>query len=371
MSTVKVLIILILFVGAFQGIIYGIVLFKAKRNLYSNRILSVILFLLSYRLSVQIMRLFGLGYYDIWYYFMLDLSWVTGPLLYFYVKSHLDDNYKISKKELYHFIPLLVQICISIFVRLQNLYWEGTRESLSWLGYWGYVVWMNYPTIYVVASILIIVYSHKALKLLNKGVNIQEQTSRWIKRILLSFQVYFSVVLLILVIDVMVYNVFLNNNYFYFIRFFYYPFFIGISVLIYWLGMEGFARRDEKKIIPKSHLSNEERTKLELIAKELKVIVEERKLYKIQKLNLDMLAKELQTKSYLVTLCLKEIFGKNFNDYINKYRVKEVQYLLKQSGNNKYTLLSLAMEAGFNSKSSFNRAVQKHLGVSPSELKRD
>lgn len=75
-------------------------------------------------------------------------------------------------------------------------------------------------------------------------------------------------------------------------------------------------------------------------------------------------------KSYLVSKCLNEIIDKKFNDYINEYRVKEVQQLLKNAENKKYTLLSLAMEAGFNSKSSFNRAVKKQLGITPNKLKR-
>jgi len=371
MDTVKVLIILILFVGAFQGVIYGMILFRTKNNRNSNKILATILFLLSYRLLIQIMRLFGLGYYDTWYYFMLDLSWITGPLLYFYVKSQIHTNYKVSIKEYLHFIPLVIQVCVSVFVRLQNLYWEGTRESLSWLGYWGYVVWMNYPTIYIIASGLIIFYASLSLKLLNKNTSIQERTLNWIKRIIFSFQIYFSLVLLILIIDVLVYNVFLENNYFYFIRFFYYPFFIGISLLIYWLGVEGFSRRNEKNFVVKSQLSDEERVKLKFIAEELTSVVKKKELYKIQKLNLNMLADELNTKPYIISQCLKEVLGKNFNDYINEYRVNEVQFLLKQPENKKFTLLSLAMEAGFNSKSSFNRAVQKHLGVSPSQLKRN
>jgi AraC-like DNA-binding protein len=54
---------------------------------------------------------------------------------------------------------------------------------------------------------------------------------------------------------------------------------------------------------------------------------------------------------------------------VNEYRVKEFQRLLENADNSKYTLLSLAMQAGFNSKSSFNRAVKKHLGIAPSDLK--
>ena len=85
---------------------------------------------------------------------MLDLSWATGPLIYFYVKALLYPSFHLKKRDYLHFLPVLFQLCFSIFVRLQNLYWEeGSRESLSWLGYWGYVVWMNYSTIYLIDSL--------------------------------------------------------------------------------------------------------------------------------------------------------------------------------------------------------------------------
>ncbi len=63
-----IVIILLLAIGSIQGLIYGFILFRSTtQNKLANRILAIILFLLSYRLSIQIMRLFGLGYYDSWY----------------------------------------------------------------------------------------------------------------------------------------------------------------------------------------------------------------------------------------------------------------------------------------------------------------
>ncbi|MEL6843323.1 MAG: AraC family transcriptional regulator, partial [Bacteroidota bacterium] len=121
----------------------------------------------SYRLLVQILRLFGLGHYDSWYYIMLDLSWIHGALIYFYTIAQTQANFKLERKHLIHFLPVFIQISFSVFVRLQNLYWDGTRESLSWLGYYGYVLWMNNSTIYIIASSLIIIYGLKSLKLLN------------------------------------------------------------------------------------------------------------------------------------------------------------------------------------------------------------
>lgn len=371
MDTTTTLIIILLSIGCVQGLIYGGILLKStKENAQANRLLATILFFLSYRLLVQILRLFGLGRYDTWYYFMLDFSWIHGPLLYFYLKSHIAPNFKFQKKDLLHFIPFVVQIGFSIFVRLQNLYWEGSRESLSWLGYWGYVVWMNLSTIYFVASILIIIYTTKAQRLM-KSTDLKAAISSgnmdWLKRVLMAFKVYFSLVLGILLVDF----IFINNarftSYFYFTQFYYYPFFIGIAGLTYWLGLEGYKRKDFKNL--KTKISNEELAQLRLIEKELELTMKKNKWFKDPELTLSVLASKMDIKPYLLTKCLNTVKQKKFADYINQLRVEELQLLLQRPENSKYTLLSLAYEAGFNSKSSFNRAVKKHLGISPSELK--
>ena len=250
MNTFTVLTIVLFTVGAVQGIVFGLILLgSSPQNRIANRFLAGILFLLSYRLIIQTFRLFGLGYYDTWYYFMLDLSWVNGALLYFYVKALVTPHFKLNRSDAIHLLPLAVQVCMSVFVRLQNIYWDGTRESLSFAGYWGYVVWMNYSTIYIIAALLIVTYVFHARKLLthlSDRIAIDLKRIVWINRILISFGIYFFTVLCILLVDLIVYNVALNQAYFYFERFYYYPFFGGLSILTYWLGIEGFSRKDDK-----------------------------------------------------------------------------------------------------------------------------
>ncbi|WP_053002625.1 hypothetical protein [Kordia jejudonensis] len=218
MKVSEILIILLLAVGAIQGLVYGFILFKStKYNKIANRILATILFLLSYRLLIQIMRLFGIGYYDSWYYVMIDLSWIHGALLYFYTKAQTQSRLKFKPKDWLHLVPVVIQISFSIFVRLQNLYWDGTKESLSWLGYYGYVVWMNNSTIYIIASILIILYAYKSNKLLNsidQNFEIAVKKLTWIKRIIRSFLVYFSIVLIVLLVDLVIYKTASNASYF-------------------------------------------------------------------------------------------------------------------------------------------------------------
>jgi AraC-like DNA-binding protein len=373
MEISTVFIVLLLTVGAVQGIIYGGILFQSNtHNKVANRILATILFLLSYRLLVQVLRLFGLGYYDSWYYVMIDLSWIHGALLYFYAKAQTQPNFRFKKADWIHFVPVVLQIGISIFVRMQNLYWDGTRESLSWLGYYGYVVWMNNPTIYIIASLLIILYAYKAqkrLQMVSDAFEIKAIKLKWIQRIIRSFLIYFSLVLCVLLIDLIVFSSSNEGSYFYFTRFYYYPFFVGIAILTYWIGMEGFSRRNDAELTLKKSLPSETTEKLKEISKKLETAMQQDKLYKNQELSLQSLAAALDIKPYLISKSLSEIHNKRFNDFVNEYRVKEVQSLLNDANNSKYTLLSLAMEAGFNSKSSFNRAIKKQLGISPSELK--
>ncbi|NER18189.1 helix-turn-helix transcriptional regulator [Spongiivirga citrea] len=375
MNTAEVLIAILLSIGAAQGIVFGIGLLKSKtENKVANQLLAAILFLLSYRLIVQILRFFGYGRYDNFYYVLIDLNWAIGPLLFFYIKALITPNFKMNRKHLIHFIPLVIQIGFSIFVRLQNLYWEGTRESLSWLGYWGYVVWMNNATIYFVASLLIVIYSFKAQKLLTTAplnFKIDIDRIKWIKKIVLAFKVYFILMMIVLLVDFIV-NTFFGKgtmNYFYFVRFYYYPFFIGISILTYWIGIEGYKRKDHKGLIIKEELSDEKRNQLDDIATKLSKLMSEEALYKDPDLTLNKLSKALDVKPYLLTKTLSTVLEKKFTDYINELRIEEVKRLLQDSKNQNYTLLALAHEAGFNSKASFNRAVKKITGKSPSFLK--
>ena len=365
------LVAIFLSIGAVQGLVYGTRLFQKKEEpKIANQLLAYILFFLSYRLLIQVLRLFGLGRYDTWYYFMIDLSWINAPLLYFYVKASLDHSFQWKKKHLWHLLPFGLQIGFSIFVRLQNLYWDGTRESLSWLGYWGYAIWMNLSTIYFVASILILVYTQKALVLLRQHkAGLELGHGNWLRRMMQAFQYYFALVLAVLVIDLFVIEKSKLFSYFYFTRFYYYPFFVGMAVLNYWLGFSGYHKNFGSLRKPKKVISKEDEGQLILLGQKLEKRMREEKLFRDPELSLGSLAEILKVKPYQLSRCLSHVLNIKFNDYVNTLRAQEVQRLAQLPENNRYTLLSLAYEAGFNSKSSFQRAIRKHLGVIPSQLR--
>lgn len=87
-------------------------------------------------------------------------------------------------------------------------------------------------------------------------------------------------------------------------------------------------------------------------------------------LTLESLAASLGLTSKEMSQVVNERFLVNFTDFVNSYRVKEVMRLMGDAGKTQ-TILDISLEAGFNSKSTFNQAFKKHAGILPREYKRN
>ena len=91
------------------------------------------------------------------------------------------------------------------------------------------------------------------------------------------------------------------------------------------------------------------------------------KPYLNARLTIEDLAEAMHLNTPTLSGLINEGYGKNFFDYINEYRIEE---FIRLSGNDKYknyTFLAVAFEAGFNSKTTFNRVFKKHTGKTPRE----
>ncbi|MNL04833.1 DNA-binding transcriptional regulator ChbR [compost metagenome] len=99
---------------------------------------------------------------------------------------------------------------------------------------------------------------------------------------------------------------------------------------------------------------------------ELVKVMQTEKLYKDAELTLGMLAKRLDVHPGLLSQVLNTAEQKSFYDYINEHRVNEFKKLISLPENRNFTILSIAFDCGFNSKSSFNRNFKKITHLSPS-----
>jgi AraC-like DNA-binding protein len=368
MKPFDILLVILLSIGAIQGIIYGFILWRNQGiNKVANKFLAAVLFFFSYRLFVEVLKLFAIGFYDFWYHILLEFNWIYGALIYFFVRAYITPNFKLQlKRDWIHFLPVIIEFIWSNFIKSQNFFWDGTRESLSWLGYYGYIVWVQFPTQYIICTALIIYYVMKAEKLLqttnSETIEVIKERTTWITRVLKVLKYYSIIVIIVVTIDLFFFEYAFNRSY-------HYPVFIGMALVTYWLGIEGFNKKNETIIKTKTLLNSKEKDQINTIASKLKKLMIEEKIYRNPDLTLTTLSEQLGVKSYLTTRCLNVVFEKKFNDYINQYRIEELKSLLNDPKNQKYTLLSLAFESGFNSKASFNRAVKKLTGKSPSALK--
>jgi AraC-like DNA-binding protein len=92
------------------------------------------------------------------------------------------------------------------------------------------------------------------------------------------------------------------------------------------------------------------------------------KLYKDPELNLNAVARLLDVHPNLLSQVINSMEHKNFYDYINRQRIEEFKRTVVLPENQKYTILSLAFDCGFNSKTSFNRNFKNYMNCSPTEF---
>jgi AraC-like DNA-binding protein len=82
-------------------------------------------------------------------------------------------------------------------------------------------------------------------------------------------------------------------------------------------------------------------------------------------LTLSELATKLNTNTSVLSAVINTGFGKNFNDFVNEYRVETFKRKAAAPDSKHLTLLAIAFDCGFNSKATFNRAFKKVTDLSP------
>jgi len=107
-----------------------------------------------------------------------------------------------------------------------------------------------------------------------------------------------------------------------------------------------------------------------LLLKQLQDYMEKERPYRNSNLSLAGLSSQTNIPQYLLSRIINGHLGQNFFDFVNEYRIKEVTERLSGPADSHFTILALAMDAGFNSKSSFNSAFRKSTGTTPSEYRK-
>jgi AraC-like DNA-binding protein len=98
--------------------------------------------------------------------------------------------------------------------------------------------------------------------------------------------------------------------------------------------------------------------------------METKKIYAKNDLTLNEFAEHLAIPAHHLSQIINDRLQQNFYDFINNYRVEEAKKRLLDPAYQHLTILAIAYEVGFSSKSVFNTAFKKHANMTPSQFKK-
>lgn len=127
---------------------------------------------------------------------------------------------------------------------------------------------------------------------------------------------------------------------------------------------------NERETQKQASFFNCESTEFSLLKIRLEELFTTKEFFKKETLSLKETAEELNISdkklSHVFNVCLKT----NFYEYVNVHRVNHFKKKIAQEDTQKFTLLAIAYDSGFNSKATFNRVFKQQVGLTPLQFKK-
>ena len=358
---------IIVFVCILQGAIFTALLisryFKHKKT--SDLWLAALLILLCSTLVTPFIGFANVYDRNQWLtYFPFTIFYSYGVCIWFYVVYLTNSTRKFSRKELLFFIPSAIYVAFRLILFAQNLEFKNRFGD-------NYYVPLIDPFVFVTETIWNVAFLYFAIKhyrkyraWLNENFSDTEKIKfDWLR----NFLYVFTFVFVLSAIFDFTNNFVVKLSY---IQYFYFE--LVLAFVTYYLAVAGYLRsktieldftpKTEETEAKKSLLPEKELGKLKA---KLQNLMEVEKVYLEPNLTLTDLARRIGVNSTVLSYAINNGFDKNFNDFVNEYRISEVKEKLKNADDS--TLLGIAFDSGFNSKATFNRAFKKFTGVSPKE----
>jgi AraC-like DNA-binding protein len=375
----QVLIGKILLIGAFQAFFLAALLIKKKEKALHDFFMGAWLIFLGLYVSVYTLSHAGFFLQNPWLINLyISFLLLNGPFLYWYVKSLIHKDFKPIREIFLHLTPfLLFNLYLIIFFSSHDILknTEGMNASLK----------IDLPYTYLIFLFLIVIsvpyyilWSVRLLRNHRKNITntfsaLENKNLIWLR----NLTVILGITWIMLVAIFFTHHVLLLFSDDFCIN----GLFLTLSVFIIFVGYFGIyqpaiftSRLPEPSIdiltenIPYSGSP----LKVEDIQKYLSSLsdyMDTNKPYLNNELTLYQLAEEVKILPHTLSRIINEYHHQNFFDYINQYRVQEFKAAVADPKYKDYSLLGIAFECGFNSKSAFNRMFKKSTGLTPSQFK--
>lgn len=346
---------------------------KAKKS-FQIKILGILLALFAFRFLLYYAK--TIGYYHTFPFILVidqNFFFLDGPLFYLFTIFTIDKT-KINFRLIFHFIPFFAISLYSLysFFSVEGNYLVKVFENcqtlenfevgfISGLIIWGIILSAIY---YLILSLIKIAKYRRLLK--DSYSNIDKLNIKW-----LSYLIVFWVITIVIP-----YCFYFFNYYFFTV----YSLaniipvsqiilstFIGISSIRYQNDLNEISKLDLKNKPDSYSRSGLNEEKIETYFQKLDNYLRSQKPYLNSELKLSEISENLEISNNHLSQIINQKYDKNFYELINSLRLEEVKKNLAEQDK---TILSIAYECGFNSKTTFNTIFKKEVGLTPSQYRK-
>lgn len=381
MQTISILntINIVLIIAVAQGLLITILLFHKYSTLYPNRFLGLLMLIF----SLSLIHIY-LGEQELYEQELVDtiltsVIFLLGPLHFLYTKYLIHQPRKFMKIEMLHFTPAIVFI---IFILLVSNDWLPRNYGRLFLNEQDsgliFINWAFVIQVLVYYSLSIRELKWYSWRIKDVFSSIEPVRLHWLR--LLTY-LGISIILIFLVENIL--NLFQIN-----ITNFHLSSVLG-AIYVYAMGYLGISKTyifkdavmeeitqdlpddysSQKEIKAKYERSGLSRDQAQKYAEHLIELMEDKKVYLDSQLTLLQLAEMLSISPHHLSEIINGHLNQKFFDLINQYRVNHVIKDFTNEKKRHLTILGIGLEAGFNSKTTFNTIFKKFTGKTPSEYR--
>ncbi|MFY0600155.1 MAG: helix-turn-helix domain-containing protein [Cyclobacteriaceae bacterium] len=356
---------IILSIGIVQGFFLAAAIsLITQKNSSANKVLALVLTLCALVLVGKMVYAHFLSYVIFKLLSLTDnIVFLFGPLTYMYIRRLIVKSEEPFRLSYVHYIPALIHILLFSYLALleKSVYIE-TLQSPA----------MNY--VFNAVELLGLVsgffYLIKSFRLIRHYRASEKFNLSYHQQFHGFLLVFMSGVLVCLIAWFFSYvNAYYLGNYFAIVS--YHTVWITLPVFIYLIGFYSLKQPEifrmplveRSKSITK-RLSADEVDRLKL---NLESLLNKDQIHFKNDLTLSELSDKLDASSNDVSWLLNNEFKSTFYDFINQYRIMAFIARVEAGDHLRQTILSIAMEVGFNSKSTFNKAFKLYVNSTPSD----
>ena len=370
----------ILIIATFNALFFAILILQKKRTVHDKIMTAWLVYLGIYVGLYAVFSDVLFTKYQLFSASFISLLLLHGPFLYLYISSLTNDKFQISWKNLIHFTPFVLFNLYIVLASFFPHYAQKIRLDHS-DNVHGTAYFFNLFLILTVLSgpvyILLTIRLFRKLDInIFNNFSVSENVSLdWMRKLIYTFGVVWTV----LMIFTTIHHVFGLFSWSFCTN----GLFLSLSVFILLIGFLGLNQKeifvqypdkqieyviDEPKAKYATTLLKED--EMDDYIKKIVQYMDEEKPYLDADISLPELSERMNIPSHHLSRVINEKLNLNFFDFINQYRVEEVKSRIHAPQYEHLSILGIAFDSGFNTKSAFNRVFKKMTGMTPSEFKR-